>query len=339
MILLGILITPSINAAILKEIEEIEDNEESTCLGVIDGFTSYITAFHTEPLPFTLVEVKGDLLYRRDRSNIISYFRIAGLPLGKTYNVTASKRGFNSETKTAILTSDEPKVRLFLTLRENDDSIISNNINKLNVNRAGNNEEPACLGSIYGHTGEGYIWGFSPVRFAKVQAGGRTTISGPIMGEYKIRGLPLGTYTVTGSKPGYITYITTVTLTERYPDKQVFIDLQPNEDSVNKAITQVKNEETEYVGKIYGYTQCSHGVWTWDPIPNAMVRTGFKITRSDDEGYYEITGLPIDRTYRVVANRFGYLRTVEKVTLTAEKPEVELYIDMMWIIDFIFSFL
>ena len=70
-----------------------------------------------------------------------------------------------------------------------------------------------------------------------------------------------------------------------------------------------------------------------------MVWTGLKITRSDSKGYYEITGLPIDRTYRVVANRFGYLRTVEKVTLTAGKPAKEIYIDMIWIIDFIFGIL
>lgn len=97
-------------------------------------------------------------------------------------------------------------------------------------------EESACLGSVYGHTGVGYIWGFSPVRFAKVQAGIKTTISGSIMGEYKIRGLPLGKYTVTGTKKGYDTFTDTVTLTERYPDKQVFVHLEPNDKIKNKAI-------------------------------------------------------------------------------------------------------
>jgi hypothetical protein len=118
-----------------------------------------------------------------------------------------------------------------------------------------NTERSVCLGSIYGHTGEGYIWGFSPVRFVKVQAGCRTTISGPLMGGYRIQGLPLGTYTVTGSKIGYETYTTTVTLTERYPDKQVFIDLTPNDESVNILQTSGKNS-------LFSSTLISTNTWT-----------------------------------------------------------------------------
>jgi hypothetical protein len=96
----------------------------------------------------------------------------------------------------------------------------------------------------------------------------------------------------------------------------------------------IKNsEKTEYIGKIFGYTHCSHGVWTWDSVPHAFVRVGLKITRSDSTGYYEINGLPINRTYRVVANHLWYYRTVKKVTLTEEKPEKELYIDMQFIFD------
>jgi len=100
----------------------------------------------------------------------------------------------------------------------------------------------------------------------------------------------------------------------------------------------IKNsEKTEYLGKIYGYTHCSHGVWTWDPIPYAIVRIGLKITRSDSKGYYEITRLPINRTYTVIANHLCYIRSVEKITLTAEKPEKELYIDMEWGLEYIFD--
>jgi len=98
-------------------------------------------------------------------------------------------------------------------------------------------------------------------------------------------------------------------------------------------------EKTEYVGKIYGYTQCSRGGWAWDPIPHAIVRIGLKITRSDSYGYYEITGLPINRTYIVVANHLGYVRTVGKVILTAEKPEKKLDIEMESVFGFILDIL
>ena len=103
--------------------------------------------------------------------------------------------------------------------------------------------------------------------------------------------------------------------------------------------THEKDKETKGIGKIYGYTHCSHGVWTWDPIPYARVRVGTKITKSDERGYYEISGLQVDHTYRVVATRLGYFRTVEKFTLISEKPEKEIYIDMYSFIDWLFDLL
>jgi L-cystine uptake protein TcyP (sodium:dicarboxylate symporter family) len=69
------------------------------------------------------------------------------------------------------------------------------------------------------------------------------------------------------------------------------------------------------------------------------VRIGSKITKSDSNSYYEITGLQINRTYKVVANHFFYIRTVKKVTLTAEKSEKNLIIYMESIIDYIFDIL
>ena len=115
------------------------------------------------------------------------------------------------------------------------------------------------------------------------------------------------------------------------------VDLEDEKESACMGFIYL--EKTENTGKIYGYTHCSHGVWTWDPIPHAIVRIGLKITRSDSNGYYEITGLPLNRTYRVVANHLCYIRKVEKVTLTTEKPEKNLYIDMEWVLEYIFDIL
>ena len=118
--------------------------------------------------------------------------------------------------------------------------ICANSINKTIKDNLNPSEEPVSFGSIYGNAGTLHIWGFSPVRFAIITAGGKTTMSGPFMGEYKITGLPLGTHTITGRKIGYNTFTCLVTLTENYPDKQVFIDLQPNDKSINVKLNQIK---------------------------------------------------------------------------------------------------
>ena len=126
-------------------------------------------------------------------------------------------------------------------------------------------KEPICLGSIWGNTGTRDTWGFSPVFFAKVEVGGKTTYSSPIMGLYRIRNLPLGTYTITGSKRGYDTFTDTVRLTEQHPDKQVFVDMEPNDEIVNRAklgisdlIAEKISEALEIVG-----VGIVHGVTIW----------------------------------------------------------------------------
>ena len=120
-----------------------------------------------------------------------------------------------------------------------------------------NTEKTVGLGSIWGYTGTSFgTWGFSPVYFVKVEAGGKSTISSPIMCMYKIRNLPLGTHTITGTKSGYETFTDTVKLTERYPDKQVFVHMEPIDKSVNKARIHayINNEEANCFGNIYGKT-------------------------------------------------------------------------------------
>ena len=97
------------------------------------------------------------------------------------------------------------------------------------------------------------------------------------------------------------------------------------------------SEKTENIGKIYGQTLWYPGDWTGGSLSNVIVRIGLRITRSDSNGYFEISGLPINRRYRVVAYHLGYMRTVEKVTLTSEKPEKMIYIHMELFIDFIFN--
>lgn len=189
------------------------------------------------------------------------------------------------------------------------------NANKSIESETNDEKQTKVLGSIYGHTGTGYIWGFSPVRFAKVQAGGKTTISGPIMGEYKIRGLPLGTYTVTGSKKGYETYTTTVTLTEQRPDKQAFIDLQPTDESVKTTDLDLFN-----FGIIHGDTMWAKG-WTCSPLKfTRIVARGENYYRAKRSGFLGIYFLivPLNKEISITASKIGHETETKTVILTEE---------------------
>ena len=251
-LLISIAIAPSINASITKKSITVE-KKEITGFGSIYGSTHYLLGWGVYELPFALVVAESEGITRQDRSNILSNYRINTLPLDKTYTVTASSNiiieqqgkyyELVSESKTVTLTENEPNIEVNFALTTRQVESINVDKNKDDVKSYTPAEKPASLGSIYGNAGELYIWGFSPVRFAKITAGRKTTISGPLMGEYKIRGLPLGAYTITGSKKGYDTFTDTVTLTENNPDKQVFIDLRPNDKSVNAEVTQIKNVE------------------------------------------------------------------------------------------------
>jgi len=198
-------------------------NQDLSCGGTIFGYTveSYDT-WGSSPVPFALVDAG---IKKTISAYPMGYYRITGLPFDQEITITASKKGYCSDTLKHTFTEKRPTYYYCFDLQEKeDDSIKEKNI-----------EETKCLGSIYGNAGTSYGWGFNPVFFAKITAGYRTTYSSPIMGLYRINNLPLGTYTITGSKKGYDTFTDTVTLTEDRPDKQVFIHLEPNDESVNKA--------------------------------------------------------------------------------------------------------
>lgn len=192
-------------------------------------------------------------------------------------------------------------------------------------------EEPTCLGSIWGNTGTRDTWGFSPVFFVKVGAGGKTTYSSPIMGLYRIRNLPLGTYTITGSKRGYDTFTDTVRLTEQHPDKQVFVHMEPNDESVNRAkpgLSYLVAEKISETLEILGFG-IAHGVTMWQKgwgmgeLPYVKVEAiGQGLPRVKNSGPFArfTFVLPLDRTYTIYGSKTGYDSDSETVTLTSEKP-------------------
>ncbi|MCK4995481.1 MAG: carboxypeptidase regulatory-like domain-containing protein [Thermoplasmatales archaeon] len=218
-LLLFIILEPCINGTLLKG---GPINEESGDYGRVSGSVF----IHSFPPPTYIVGAKlvleGDYFKRTTYIGVLGGFRFNFVPVGRQYTLTVTHPKFKTVIETFTLSPDDPDFRISIAMMDKD---------KVR-SRITSEEQTKVLGSIYGYTGVGYIWGFSPVRFAKVQAGGKTIISGPIMGEYRIRGLPIGTYTVIGTKKGYDIFTDTVTLTERYPDKQVFVDLEPNDKSV-----------------------------------------------------------------------------------------------------------
>lgn len=197
------------------------------------------------------------------------------------------------------------------------------NADNFSIIKNTDDEDPTCLGSIYGNTGILYIWGFSPVRFAKVTAGDKTTISGPIMGEYKICGLPLDTYTVIGSKKGYKSYTTTVTLTERHPNKQVFIDLQPN--NVNLGNPEVETTFNDYdplnFGILFGSTLWAKG-WACGPLRFAQIYArGENYKRIRISGIFGnfILIIPLNKEITITASKLRYETETKTIMLTNEK--------------------
>ena len=263
--------------------------------------TGYIP--HPE-IPFATVDAE----IKKVRCNIKGDYWILELPLDQTYNVTASAYRYFPQTKIVTLTENSPSRCVHFCLKKDYDS-----------KARAINQDVSCGGTIYGHTLESHdTWGAYPVPFALVDAGIKKTISGPLS-NYRITGLPFDQeITITASKKGYYNDTLKHTFTEKRSTYYYCFDLQEDEDD---SIDVKTIEGTTSNGKIYGYTYRPM-IWSWFPIPFARVRIGLQTKRTDKEGYYEFTNLPVDKTYTIVADAIGYSRNTEKVTLTTRKPEV-----------------
>jgi len=294
------------------------NNEKTGNYGRVTGDVT----IHCFPPPTYIVGAKlvleGDNIKKTTYSGLLGRYRFNFVEIGKQYTLTVTHPKFKTVTETFTLSADDPNLWIDIAMMDKDNA------------RNTNYEEPACLGSIYGNTGIGYIWGFSPVRFVKVSAGGKTTISSPFMGEYRIRGLPLGTYTITGVKKGYETFTDTVTLTENYPDKQVFVDMEPNDESVEKTsdvinIVNTINYEPACFGTIIGKTGAYS--WSgWGPVNNVKVTIGSRTKYSKPHFFF--TGLALGQTYTVTASKTGWKTQTKEVTLSEDNPIANIQFDL-----------
>lgn len=312
-------IAPIVNANELNE-NNIQVEEEISCFGTIHGGTYYLEGWGCYPLIFAQLELSGDEIYRTTNSGFDAHYIFTGLPLDKTYNIKCSANGYISQIETVTLTSTQPNSIVNFAL-EMDEVSYSGEIVQINMN-----EEQTCLGSIYGNTGESYIWGFSPVGLVKVEAGGKSTISSPIMGFYRIRNLPFGTYTVTGTKIGYDTRTETVKLSEEHPDQQCFIHMEPNDEDLCQSTQEeiATLEQTGNYGSIYGMVTTG-GFPPLDPIPGAKLTLegGIlkRITFSEIIfGFYSFNLVPLGRTYTLTVTHPNYKTQIETITMTPENP-------------------
>ena len=324
---IGVIIAPNINAI---SIEKTKENNDSACLGRVSGMvmTGGFMPMEISGAKFVL---KGGLSSRITFSGPLGFYRFNFVTVGRQYTLTVSHPDYKTESTSFYLSADDPFKIISFTLYEKEV-------------RSKTTEEKECLGSIWGNTGIGYIWGFSPVRFVKVEAGGKSTISGPFMGEYRIRNLPLGTYTVTGTKKGYETFTDTVTLSEKHHDKQVFVNLQPIDVDVKKrkTISLIKNinnielpkitnfedeklsielEKNGY-GIILGTTMWQKG-WCMGELPGVKI-TAYgegvpRIKKSNMLAHFKFI-LPLDKTYTITGTKKGYEADSKSVTLSSDQP-------------------
>lgn len=186
-------------------------------------------------------------------------------------------------------------------------------------------KESTCGGTIHGHTLESHdTWGAYPVPLALVDAGIKKTISGFPTGYYCITGLPFDQeITITASKIGYKSDTLRYTFTEKKNTYYYCFDLQEKEDDSVKE----KVSNSNGFGRIYGYTVSSFA-WSWNPISNVLVTTGLQGKSTISDGYYSISGLPLNVPIKVTARKIGYYSDRKTITLTDEESEKYLILDL-----------
>lgn len=95
-----------------------------------------------------------------------------------------------------------------------------------------------------------------------------------------------------------------------------------------KTTVNLENEkEPANIGRIYGEVGNSHGMYTWTPIPFALVTTENKRVRCNLAGDYSMY-LPLNQEYDVTAHVIGFDPLTKHVHLTEEEPTKQVFFDM-----------
>ena len=106
------------------------------------------------------------------------------------------------------------------------------------------------------------------------------------------------------------------------------IQAASNKDGIeNKHIDIIDtNEPTFCTGTIFGEVGNSHGLWTWETYPFALVTTEDRRTRCNFHGQFKLSFLTLNCEYNVTAYFLGYELT-KSVILTKEEPVKEIHFE------------
>jgi hypothetical protein len=171
-IIVLVFIVPSINAIILKN---TKNDDEATCIGMIYGHTHTSYCWNWIPVNFAVV----DAGIKKTYSTVNGFYVLSGLMLGKTYKVTASKKGYHNDTHYITLTKDSPVVKQFFDLQPYDEDIKLNKVRKKLIENNSLN-----LGVIFGKTFWKGGWGFGNFAYVNIYAIGKFYYRNKISGTF-----------------------------------------------------------------------------------------------------------------------------------------------------------
>jgi hypothetical protein len=242
-----IILAPCINATIHTE-------KQSNETGRIHGNVYEASFFESPPIILAKLVLETEGIKKTTFSGILGGFQFNSLPIGLTYSITVSHHLYHTKVYTYTLSSNKPDLEVAMNLYRKDDSITKDIY-----------QDESYGGTIFGYTLESHdTWGAYPVPLALVDAGIKQTISGPVMGYYRITGLPFDQeITIYACKKGYDSDILKYTFTELRPTYYYCFDLQGNEDVEKPKL------KTSCIGKIYGSISektkgsFEHEAWTF----------------------------------------------------------------------------
>jgi len=223
-------IVPSFNAYHSETIEENEKEEESKFFGFGFIYGRIGTYVWSGWGPLYDVEIDAGI-----RKKICGgHYVLCFLPLDRSYTITASKEGWETETREITLTNNNRIERLDFTLRSDDNYQI--NVKHSNENSDisfyNNDKMNLCkslkFGLIFGNTQWMKDWSGGPIMFTRIVAIGegyyREKHSGFLGIFFLITPLDKE-ICITASKIGYETETISVTLTEKNRFEYVSITL------------------------------------------------------------------------------------------------------------------
>jgi len=208
------------------------------------------------------------------------------------------------------------KIKLVLTIQIIVIILLASNLQAKNTLNIVTDEEPSCIGHIYGSVGNSHgIYAWEPYIFAFVDAKVKQTRTG-LLGVYHLF-LPLNNvYQITAFKSGFKPLTKEVNLTDKRPVQEVnfdFFESEPVEEE------EVENSKPTFYGFIVGITG---GVFEYASWFVSFTKLSFenRTKISGFFGFYIIGRLEIGKEYKITASKEGYSNLTQKVTLTAEKP-------------------